>query len=139
MRPRLGWIVSGILLVALVITGVWGYNQYMQNLDYNNRTNNLYEKSFYELVGHVNNIETELSKMMVSSDQGQNIRMLSNVWRQAESAGSNLGQLPLRHMALDKTSTFKSIIRLLPLSNHKGRRGQAHNYRGNGKFKGALQ
>lgn len=110
MRPRLGWIVSGILLVALVITGVWGYNQYMQNLDYNNRTNNLYEKSFYELVGHVNNIETELSKMMVSSDQGQNIRMLSNVWRQAESAGSNLGQLPLRHMALDKTSTFLSQL-----------------------------
>ena len=77
MRPRLGWIVSGLLLVALVITGVWGYNQYMQNLDYNNRTNNLYEKSFYELVGHVGNIETELSKMMVSSDQGQNIKMLS--------------------------------------------------------------
>jgi|LSQX01.2.fsa_nt_gb germination protein YpeB len=110
MRPRLGWIVSGLLLIALVITGVWGYNQYMQNLDYNNRTSNLYEKSFYELVGYVSNIETELSKMMVSSDQGQNIKMLSNVWRQAESAGSNLSQLPLRHMALDKTSTFLSQL-----------------------------
>ena len=48
--------------------------------------------------------------MMVSSDQGQNIRMLSDVWRQAEFAGSNLGQLPLRHMALDKTSTFLSQL-----------------------------
>ena len=46
MRPRLGWIVSGLLFVALIITGVWGYNQHMQNIDYNNRTNNLYEKSF---------------------------------------------------------------------------------------------
>ncbi|MFY9297257.1 MAG: germination protein YpeB [Caldicoprobacterales bacterium] len=110
MRPRLGWFVSGLLFVALIITGVWGYNQHMQNIDYNNRTNNLYEKSFYELVGHVSNIETELSKMMVSSDQGQNIRMLSDVWRQAEFAGSNLGQLPLRHMALDKTSTFLSQL-----------------------------
>lgn len=48
--------------------------------------------------------------MMVSSDQGQSMVMLSDVWRQAESAGSNLGQLPLRHMALDKTSKFLSQL-----------------------------
>src|SRR5690554_1013432 len=107
MRP---WLVTGILAIALIITGAWGYNQYIQNQEYNIRTNNLYQKSFYELVGQVNNIQAGLSKMMVSSDQGQSMVMLSDVWRQAESAGSNLGQLPLRHMALDKTSKFLSQL-----------------------------
>lgn len=104
------WIVTGLLLVALVITGVWGYNQYLQNRDYTIRTNNLYQKSFYELVGRVDNIESGLSKIMVSGDQGQSIEMLADVWRQADSAGSNLGQLPLSHMALDKTSKFLSQL-----------------------------
>ncbi|HZJ82321.1 MAG TPA: germination protein YpeB [Clostridia bacterium] len=100
----------GLLVVALVGTGIWGYNQYMQNQDYSIRTDNLYQRSFYELVGQVNNIEAGLSKMMVSGDQGQSIMMLSNVWRQADSAGSNLGQLPLSHMALEKTSKFLSQL-----------------------------
>ncbi len=104
------WVIPGLLLLALIITGAWGYNQYMQNQDYTTRTNNLYQKSFYELVGRVGNIESGLSKLMVTGDQGQTIVMLSDVWRQADSAGSHLGQLPLRHMALDNTSKFLSQL-----------------------------
>ncbi|NLJ41580.1 MAG: germination protein YpeB [Clostridiales bacterium] len=100
------WILSGVLLLALVVTGIWGYNQFLQNQDHTIRANNLYQKSFYELVGRVDNIESGLSKMMVTGDKGQSIVMLSDVWRQADSASSDLGQLPLRHMALDKTSKF---------------------------------
>ena len=47
--------------------------------------------------------------MMVSSDQGQSMVMLSDVWRQAESAGL-IGAASLRHMALDKTSKFLSQL-----------------------------
>lgn len=104
------WIVTGLLVVALIITGIWGYNQYKLNQDYSIRTNNLYQKSFYELVGRVDNIESGLSKVMVSSDQSQSIDMLSDVWRQADSAGTNLGQLPLSHIALERTSKFLSQL-----------------------------
>ncbi len=104
------WIVTALLFVALIITGVWGYNQYIENRDYNIRTNNLYQKSFYELVGRVDNIESGLSKIMVSGDQGQSIVMLSDVWRQADSASSSLGQLPLSHIALNKTAKFLSQL-----------------------------
>jgi spore germination protein len=104
------WIVTGLLTVALIITGVWGYNQYLENQDHAIRSNNLYKKSFYELVGRVDNIESGLSKAMISGDQGQSIVMLSNVWRQADSASTNLGQLPLSHISLNKTSKFLSQL-----------------------------
>lgn len=100
------WIVTAILLVALIATGVWGYNQYLENQQYKIRTDNLYQKSFYELVGHVGNIETRLSKVMVSGDRGQSLEMLSDVWRQSDAASISLGQLPLGHISLSKTSKF---------------------------------
>jgi len=100
------WIIPGILLIALIATGIWGYRLYLENQDYKIRTDNLYQKSFYELVGYVGNIETSLSKLMVTGDQGQSIQMLSDIWRQADAAGISLGQLPLGHMSLNKTSKF---------------------------------
>ncbi len=104
------WIVTGLLTVALIVTGVWGYNQYLENQDHTIRSDNLYKKSFYELVGRVDNIESGLSKAMISGDQGQSIAMLSDVWRQADSASTNLGQLPLSHISLNKTSKFLSQL-----------------------------
>lgn len=100
------WIITAILLVALIATGIWGYNQYLENQEYKIRTDNLYQKSFYELVGHIGNIETRLSKIMVSGDRGQSLEMLSDVWRQSDAAGISLGQLPLGHLSLNKTSKF---------------------------------
>lgn len=100
------WILSIVLAIALVAVGLWGYNQYVQNIEYRNYMENLYQKSFFELVGQIGDIETKLSKLMVSGDQGQSMAILSDVWRQADAAQVNLGQLPLGHLALIRTSKF---------------------------------
>ncbi|MBM7582413.1 germination protein YpeB [Caldicoprobacter guelmensis] len=100
------WILTIVLAVALIVVGLWGYNQYLQNLEYRNYMENLYQKSFFELVGQIGDIETKLSKVMVSGDQGQSMVLLSDVWRQADAAQVNLGQLPLGHLSLIKTSKF---------------------------------
>ncbi|MFO7153671.1 MAG: germination protein YpeB [Caldicoprobacter oshimai] len=100
------WILTIVLAVALIVVGLWGYNQYLQNLEYRNYMENLYQKSFFELVGQIGDIETKLSKLMVSGDQGQSMMLLSDVWRQADAAQVNLGQLPLGHLSLIKTSKF---------------------------------
>jgi len=100
------WIPTIVLAVALVAVGVWGYNQYLQNMEYRNHMENLYQKSFFELVGQIGDIETKLSKLMVSGDQSQSMVLLSDVWRQADAAQVNLGQLPLGHLSLIKTSKF---------------------------------
>jgi germination protein YpeB len=104
------WILPIVLAIALVAVGLWGYNQYVQNMEYRNYMENLYQKSFFELVGQVGDIETKLSKLMVSGDQGQSMVILSDVWRQADAAQINLGQLPLGHLSLIRTSKFMNQL-----------------------------
>lgn len=100
------WVLTIALAVALTVVGLWGYDQYLQNVEYRNYMENLYQKSFFELVGQIGDIETKLSKLMVSGDQSQSMVLLSDVWRQADAAQVNLGQLPLGHLSLIKTSKF---------------------------------
>ncbi|MFU0800113.1 MAG: germination protein YpeB [Xylanivirga thermophila] len=96
------WII--VLVAALIGVGIWGYNNYVQNMQYSTYMDNIYQKSFYELVGHVSNIESALSKLMISGDQSQHMIILSDVLRQADAAQKNLGELPLSHVSLDKTA-----------------------------------
>ncbi|MDD4680209.1 MAG: germination protein YpeB [Clostridia bacterium] len=100
------WILPAILAVALVFTGAWGYNQYKLNQQYNTHMENFYQKSFYELVGNVSSVESGLAKLMVSGDRSQHMILLSEISRQANGAQMDLGQLPISHIALDKTSKF---------------------------------
>ncbi|MDD3840272.1 MAG: germination protein YpeB [Clostridia bacterium] len=107
---RREWIVSIILAVALVATGVWGYMQYQEKQDYHQYVENLYQKSFYEMSDNVQNIETQLSKLMVAASPQQIIPGLSEVWRQASVAQNNLGQMPVSHLALDNASRFLNQV-----------------------------
>jgi spore germination protein len=100
------WIIPAVLAIALIFTGAWGYNQYRLNQQYNTHMENFYQKSFYELVGNVGSVESGLAKLMVSGDRSQHMMLLSEVSRQANGAQMDLGQLPISHVALDKTSKF---------------------------------
>jgi len=100
------WILPIILTIALFFTGLWGYNQYVQNQQYSTHMNNIYQKSFYELVGNVNNVETRLGKLMVSGDRGQHMMLLSEICRQSDAAMADLAQLPISHTALMETSKY---------------------------------
>jgi germination protein YpeB len=100
------WILPAVLTTALIFTGIWGYNQYRLNEQYRIHMDNLYQKSFYELVGNVGSVETRLAKLMVSGDRSQHMMLLSEISRQAHAAQMDLGQLPISHAALDKTSKF---------------------------------
>jgi len=100
------WVLPIVLAVALVFTGIWGYNQYQLNQQYNTHMENLYQKSFYELVGNVSSAESRLAKLMVSGDRSQHMTLLSEISRQADAAQMDLGQLPISHIALDKTAKY---------------------------------
>ena len=85
-----------ILGAAVVLGGLvtWGIKERQKQQDYKAYMDNLYSKSYYELVGHVQNIQTDLEKLAISGDPEQTWILLSNVWRHADSAQQNLGQLP---------------------------------------------
>ncbi|MFY9519812.1 MAG: germination protein YpeB [Caldicoprobacterales bacterium] len=100
------WILPLVLALALALTGAWGYNQYKINQQYSIHMDNIYQKSFYDLVDSVGSMETKLSKLMVSGDKGQHIRLLSDISKEAEYAQSNLGQLPMSHTAIQKAQKY---------------------------------
>ena len=100
------WVLPVILAVVLIVTGAWGFSQYRINQQYRIHMENIYQKSFYELVGNVGSVESSLAKLMVSGDENQRGKLLSAISRQADAAQMDLGQLPVSHVALDKTSKY---------------------------------
>lgn len=99
-------IFSAILGIFLVGSLIWGYREYRLEQNYRTYLQNQYQKSFYELADHVGNLETKLSKLMVTAAPKQNILLLNDIWRQSNAAEMNLGQLPLAHLSLNKTAQF---------------------------------
>lgn len=102
---RKNWII-GILGIALVLTGVWGFNQYRINTQNQVLLDNQHQRAFYNLVGNVENLSVLTSKSIVSGSPRQNIRMLSDIWWQSNFAQDNLGQLPFSHVTLIRTQKF---------------------------------
>jgi spore germination protein len=106
-------LIIPLLFLALVIITGWGYSQYQAKRQWEINAENQYQRAFEELTGHVNNMETSMSKALVASSFPQSVRLLTGTWREANSSQENLGQLPLTSMELSrtkmllaKTSTF---------------------------------
>lgn len=102
---RRHWL-TGVLTIALIFTGVWGFNQYRINQANRILLENDQQRSFYNLVSNVGNLSVLTSKSLVSGSPQQNIRLLSDIWWQANFAQDNLGQLPLAHTTLTRTQRF---------------------------------
>ncbi|ATW23886.1 germination protein YpeB [Candidatus Formimonas warabiya] len=99
------WL-TGILAAALIVSGVWGFSQYRMNQANRILLENDHQRSFYNLVDNVENLSVLTSKSIVSGSPQQNIRLLSDIWWQANFAQDNLAQLPLSHVTLTRTQKF---------------------------------
>lgn len=95
-----------IILSTLGLLMLGGLYVYKVQLDYKQRVENAYNYSFYELLGYVENVETSLSKSMISNSTRQSAQNLSEVWRQANLAKTYLGQLPIANESLANTGKF---------------------------------
>jgi len=102
--------ITIVLLVALLVTGIWGIDQYRQKKNYHVYLQNQYHRMFYELIDHVETIEVDLAKTMVADSPRQNMLLFSDVWRQAFSAQEKLNQLPISHLTLSNTSKFLTQV-----------------------------
>ncbi|NLY43068.1 MAG: germination protein YpeB [Clostridiaceae bacterium] len=100
---------SIVLVTAAVIAGA-GIYQYKRALEYRNYVENQYNRPFHELVGYVEDIEVSLEKGMLVNSPRQMAVLSSEIWRKAAFAQANLGQLPISHVQLDKTSKFLAQV-----------------------------
>ncbi|WHH57365.1 germination protein YpeB [Petroclostridium sp. X23] len=99
-----------IVLVVTAVIATAGIYQYKKALNYRNYVENQYNRSFHELVNYVENLETSLAKGMLVNSPDQMVVLSSEIWRKAAFAQANIGQLPISHVQLDKTSKFLTQV-----------------------------
>ncbi|KAB3529278.1 germination protein YpeB [Alkaliphilus serpentinus] len=99
-----------VLLLALVIVGVWGFYQYREKIDYHTYLDMQFQREFYEMIGHVENLQVDLSKAMISGSSKDMAKYLSGTYMQAYIAQEKLTQLPFHHATIRKTEEFLSQV-----------------------------
>ncbi len=100
------WLLPGLLVIALIGVGAWGYQESRVRQDLQNRAESQYQKAYHELVWHLDNISGQLAQALVTSSREQAILTMATVWRQVFAAQSNIGGLPLAFLPLSQTEKF---------------------------------
>lgn len=105
---RTSWAVPVAIVAVLALVGVsvWGYFQNKQLNDLKIAMENQYSRAFVDLTDYVDNVEVMLAKSLVTSTPQTTSSMLEEVWRQANLAQTNMGELPVSPPVLEKTSNF---------------------------------
>ena len=97
-------VVSGAIIIAL------GLFTYKRERDFRQASENSYNLAFFELVDYVQNVETYLAKSLISTTPEHGAQTLTNLWREANLAQSNLAQLPIGSQELENTSRFLNQV-----------------------------
>lgn len=95
--------ILGALLIAVSVMYIIAQSQLSQaalSLE------NVYQKSFYNLVDDVNNTENKLSKVLASNSSSYSAKMLEEVSKNINSAQENLNNLPYSINGLHETLAF---------------------------------
>lgn len=99
-----------IALIALTAVSVWGYRKNRELQQLSIQVQNQYSRSFLDLAGSVDNVQTLLAKSLVTSSNPGTARMLEEVWREANLAQTNMSQLPVTPPVLANTSKFLTQV-----------------------------
>ncbi len=95
--------ILSCVIIALTIT-LFSTNSSLTTATMN--LENLYQRSFYDLVNNVNNMEVEVSKLLVTNDSTSQQQSLSKLKQQTSDAESSLSLLPINENVLEKTTRF---------------------------------
>ncbi len=102
-----GWLAAVISLgCAVLVLGSLLTLTFFTPLDEYMVSSTQEEKSFYDLVGYVDNMDVNLSKLVVSKDNEVRQKLLSDIRVQSNLAEASLGELALRDESKFNTSKF---------------------------------
>lgn len=106
------WSLS-VAILGLVLTGVWGYSQYVSRQRWENRAETQYQRAFIDLTNNLGGLEAQLAKAGVGTSPRFLRQSFADIWRLAYAAQEKLGQLPIgaveltrMKMLLAKVATF---------------------------------
>jgi len=97
------FVIFGItLLFGMNMANVYGREK-QENTDVNNRT-------IYEIITNVNNIDTLVTKLRITSEGEYNLSLIAKVMAEANSAKDNLSLLPVNQNSVKNVSKFLSQV-----------------------------
>lgn len=109
MKKR--YIVLTVALAVVIAGGItfggisWASTANMLG-NYKSQLDYVYRMNFYELVDNVNDIESDLGKLSVTTNNNNASKYVSNILNASSSAQNNITQLPLNHQTIDNTIQF---------------------------------
>ncbi len=103
-------ITVSILSCVILVMGIYLFTTTTSLTATSASLENLYQRSFYELVNNVNNMEVEMSKLMVSNDSTSQQKILTSLKQQTSDAENSLSLLPLDAQVLTQTSDFMNQL-----------------------------
>ncbi len=103
-RTFVAVIVVLAIVSAVLTVGYIGSTTMMAN--YATQLENNYQRSVYELMTDVNNIETNLSKAVVSTGKTTRQKLFNNIYTQCTQASEDLSRLPINHESVNQTTGF---------------------------------
>ena len=105
-----GWITAVVTLgcAVLVLGSLLSLSIFTDYLEFNkvNTNSASSQRSFYDFVGYVDNLETNMSKMIVSTDSQGQQKILSDIVVQSSLAEESLASLPIMDESKYLTSKF---------------------------------
>lgn len=106
MEKRNKNLVIGLLAAVLTAALVWGVVASVQRRAYRLHLRSMLERSFYELVGGMGDMEIKLDKLAVSDGAREDVLLLSELYRQADGAARDLAALPGGHESMEEVLAF---------------------------------
>jgi len=110
MYVRVAAILFPITLLAFLGAAIWGYQEYNDKNALLIKAENQYQRAFHDLNYHMDKLQGELGKSIALNTDKQLSKSMTNVWRIAYVAQSDIGQLPLSLMPFDKAEQFLARV-----------------------------
>lgn len=99
-------ILLGVLAVAVVSTGYWGYQEHQEKNSILIKAENNYQRAFHDLTYNLDQLHDEIGATLAMNSREHLSPSLADVWRLTSMAQLNLGQLPLTLMPFSKTEEY---------------------------------
>lgn len=103
-------VLFPVAVIALIGAVAWGYQEHNEKNSILIKAENQYQRAFHDLSYSINKLNEELGKSLVINSQRQATPCLTNVWRLAYQAQSDVGQLPLTLMPFNNTEEFLAKV-----------------------------
>ncbi|PFH86963.1 germination protein YpeB [Bacillus sp. AFS088145] len=100
----------GVLAIGLIGTSYWGYTEQKAKNEINIQAENNYQRAFHELTYELDLLHDKIGDTLAMKSKSSLSPALVEVWGLTSQARSNVGQLPLRLLPVNKTEEFLTNI-----------------------------